>query len=601
VTYSTTEDTTVASTFYENRVSKISETDVVFKPVSVLARSENMLNAVVKAFGNYSNMEYYATWDYSLDGISWDPYGRLKLDYAESVEVNVVNELYSPPKIEAGSLPTQDELGHDRYVTRTFYKFSPGDSSNVSLKSDTSNRVDVLPLALVYNAIRSRHSDAVTFPIMLRFSIVTLRDKQNDAGISEKYIEATIASKIWQPTFSAETEYLESDMPNAVLGEKMYYKKAIYSYGSDYNGIAYVSDANSFVTPLYNVLELGGSAGSIVHQILPWRNYLISFTSNSVHLSSRQSDGFFTKTVSTQLGIPYSDRHCAKPILNGIIMKSGSKIYYTYPNLYASDDSTLIVTDISKPVSHILADINEYTSFYADVIDDDKYVLLCYKHISNTHNVKCLVYNISTKLWEVYTYEIPVERFFKDVYGTTTAVCKGVEYTLFEEDLTTKLPRSVKYTLTDIPDRTYYDILKQDDAYIAMNISFMLDTGQKTDSISNTKQFVESKLVFATLDDRDAFPFTTYVAVDGDPHVVTTDVSTDAPFWKTENSKGVLGTAFRLGGEDSPAAGAFNTLRQLVIRYSGKGKSIRHVIEGESFCNFKMYETYVRYKNLNVK
>ena len=131
-------------------------------------------------------------------------------------------------------------------------------------------------------------------------------------------------------------------------------------------------------------------------------------------------------------------------------------------------------------------------------------------------------------------------------------------------------------------------------------IPFIWDTGQKTDSISDYRQFVESKFAFATLDEADSFPFTLHVAIDGDPHVTTIDVSTDAPFWKTAESKGVANTAFRLGN-DSPATGAFNTLRQLVVRYSGKGKSIRHIIEGESSHNFKLYETYVRYKNISGK
>jgi hypothetical protein len=151
----------------------------------------------------------------------------------------------------------------------------------------------------------------------------------------------------------------------------------------------------------------------------------------------------------------------------------------------------------------------------------------------------------------------------------------------------------------DCDHGAYADVLRDD----SLPIEFEWDTGQKTDSIAHTKQFVESKLMFATLGEQDSFPFTLYIAIDGDPHVTRTDVSTDAPFWKTTDgqSRGVLGTAFALGGATTPASGNFNTLRQFVTRYSGKGKSIRHVIVGASSCNFKLYETYVRYKNLNVK
>jgi hypothetical protein len=162
------------------------------------------------------------------------------------------------------------------------------------------------------------------------------------------------------------------------------------------------------------------------------------------------------------------------------------------------------------------------------------------------------------------------------------------DYTRFDIGLNKRLPLE------------YADVVSDS---VSCPIDFSWDTGQKTDSIRATKQFVESKLVFATLSEEDSFPFKLYIAVDGDPHTTVTDVSTDAPFWKTSDneSKGVLGTAFTLGGIPNPATGIFNTLRQLVVRYSGKGKSIRHVIEGKSLYNFKLYETYIRYKNLNVK
>jgi hypothetical protein len=134
--------------------------------------------------------------------------------------------------------------------------------------------------------------------------------------------------------------------------------------------------------------------------------------------------------------------------------------------------------------------------------------------------------------------------------------------------------------------------------YCISPIAFEVDTGQKTDTILTTKQFVETKMVFATLHKLDAFPVRLIVHVDGDPHIVTQDLSTDAPFWKSDNTSGVLNTTF--GGLDS-SSDTFNILRQLIVRYSGKGKSVRHVVAGESLCNFKLYETYIRYKLLNVK
>jgi hypothetical protein len=108
--------------------------------------------------------------------------------------------------------------------------------------------------------------------------------------------------------------------------------------------------------------------------------------------------------------------------------------------------------------------------------------------------------------------------------------------------------------------------------------------------------------MFATEDDAEAFPMQLVVAVDGDPHITTVDVNTDAPFWKSGTSSvGVLGTSFRLSNEESLGRASSGILRQLIVRYSGKGRSVRHILTGSPTSNFKLYETYVRYKTLNVK
>jgi hypothetical protein len=140
--------------------------------------------------------------------------------------------------------------------------------------------------------------------------------------------------------------------------------------------------------------------------------------------------------------------------------------------------------------------------------------------------------------------------------------------------------------------------LQNPDLHKVSPIAFELDTGQKTDAILTTKQFVESKMVFATLSPNDSFPMQILIHIDGDPHLVTQDISTDAPFWENSSSGGALNTT--IGGVSNESDN-FNILRQLVVRYSGKGKSIRHILTGESLYNFKLYETYTRYKLLNVK
>jgi hypothetical protein len=150
-----------------------------------------------------------------------------------------------------------------------------------------------------------------------------------------------------------------------------------------------------------------------------------------------------------------------------------------------------------------------------------------------------------------------------------------------------------------VSSKAILDALADEDAVIqTAPINFEIDFGQKTDTVMTTKQFVESKLVFATLHSDDTFPMKLTVHVDGDPNVTVRDLTTDAAFYKNEEVGGVLNTTFSgLSNETD----TFNTLRQIVVRYSGKGKSVRHILSGQSFRNFKMYEAYVRYKLLNVK
>ena len=128
-------------------------------------------------------------------------------------------------------------------------------------------------------------------------------------------------------------------------------------------------------------------------------------------------------------------------------------------------------------------------------------------------------------------------------------------------------------------------------------ISFTLDSGQKSDKLNYTRQFVESKFNLATLHEKDCFPMRVTVHIDGMPYVTVKDVNTDSAFWKTANSEmGTLTTDFTSNNSE-----IFNVFRQMFLRYSGKGRSVRHIIEGESMYPFKLYEINYRYKNLNVK
>ena len=394
------------------------------------------------------------------------------------------------------------------------------------------------------------------------------------------------------------TEFAETMLPNASIGSKLYYNSAIFTYGTEGLGTnILVSNPGEFTTPISNTIDVLGAVGSYVTTLVPWRDYLMSATQRALYLHVRQDLGWITKTVTTATGIPVEDAKCCMAVLNGVIFKSGSRLYQLYPNLYSGSDTMLNLTELSKPVEDILIEHpGDGTQFAFST--ESEYILM----LPDDTETHCLRYNYSLKHWAYCTY--PVKFYGFKMYNVDNVhlyghvIADGVPiYTecVFDADVNEDEPYGDTVVENTVVDESF--------KVSTIPIPFSWDTGQKTDSISNTRQFVESKLMFATLSEQDAFPFKLYVAIDGDPHVITKDVSTDAPFWKPSdgNSLGVLNTNFRLGGEATPATGAFNTLRQLIVRYSGKGKSIRHVIEGKSLHNFKLYETYVRYKNLNIK
>jgi hypothetical protein len=446
------------------------------------------------------------------------------------------------------------------------------------------NRIDVL--------------DTVYYPedaeCEYRFKIISVEQlKDGDPELSEdesvplnEYrVYATVAQQDYTPLFKSIPELFNVEVGNAVYGKKLYYKKAIYSYGSDkfLNNIL-VSDIDSFITPLYNIIELDAHKASQATCLLPWRDYLVSATPNTIYLHTKVTDGFLTKAVNTSIGIPEEDSRCCKAILNGVLFKSGSKIYQMYPNLYSGDDSTLNVTEISKPVEDYLEDYTAQAQHLPFALSTDSEYILMLPRATDT---LCLRYNYSSKFWTVCTY--PIIALDYKIYSLDDVRIFGIHNDYSAE---------FKFD-SDTLEGSYGDVLPTSLDNLSCNIhpiSFEWDTGQKTDSIAVTKQFVESKIMFSTVDDFENFPLELVIHVDGDPHVTVLDLNSDAPFWKIDASKGVANTAFRLGDTTSP--GVF---RQLIVRYSGKGKSIRHILTGTPASNFRLYETYVRYKTLNVK
>ena len=79
-----------------------------------------------------------------------------------------------------------------------------------------------------------------------------------------------------------------------------------------------------------------------------------------------------------------------------------------------------------------------------------------------------------------------------------------------------------------------------------------------------------------------------FLTIDGIYQKLHTDCNTDSALWKNVITDiGTLSTDFV-----NESSNILNTLRQLILRYSGKGKTISHYISGKSQCKFKIFVVY---------
>ena len=565
--------------------------DTVLKAICNLPKS--LANQAFKSY-------YYCAWFESYDGISWQPVDNC---IGLGITVRELDSTYRVnPELDGDATPTYAAYRNVRYYP--MLADSEKDLAYISTQYEdpalnvcnVSVRPDVLSAPWI-SFLRKRYRFKIITVEPLSKGDVELPDLESPTGYYR--ITSTVSQAEYAPTVGADFEFFNIELGNSVMGKKLYHKKALYSYGyQKFLNNIFVSDIDSFITPLYNIIDLDATRAAQATCVIPWRDYLVSATENSMYLHSPLEDGFLTKTVNTSVGIPEADSRCCKAILNGILFKSGSKVYQLYPNVYAGDDSMLNLTDISKQVEDVL-EAYKYGKYPPFAFSTESEYILMLPHTPPTEDgsypdsTTCLRYDYTLKLWTVCTYPILAVDYrivsFNDI-RIIGLVKHGTAEFKFDSD-------AVSDTYGDALPAGLLEESSQD-PYVIVPIDFEWDTGQKTDSISVTKQFVESKLMFATEDNLEAFPMELTVHVDGDPHITTLDLNSDAPFWKEDGvrSLGVTNTAFRLGNDTGS-----KLLRQLIVRYSGKGRSVRHILKGSPTSNFRLYETYVRYKTLNVK
>lgn len=556
-----------------SKVSELTKSAKVkrYRPVVTYgAPQENSYWFFLKAFGNLprENASYWASWYYSYDGVLWIPaYTHTPTTFGSSVKV------IKQSKDAEDSSKTR--------VPSAFYVYWAPSDTDDSLRFDGNiciNRPDILPAKDVH--------------CMYMFRVVTaLTDASGNLVLDDDghLTEDLVISEVTiNPVAGDVMEIAHIDFANAVYGTKLYHKKRIFSYGHEkfFNNI-FVSGIDNFNTPLYNVIDLDAKVSDKVSVLVPWRDYLVSATPNAMYIHTPQDFGYLTKTVTTSLGVPVKDAKCCVPILNGILVKSGSKVYLVYPNAYSGTDSVLNLSPISQPVDEYLQAFEENDCECKRCFafsTESEYVLM----LAVENSTSCLRYTYTTRVWTMCEY--PVRLIDYDIYSV--------------EDI-----RLYSLGTSDTGDYTEYqfdanleEFADQVSASKTIPIAFEWDSGQKTDNISTRKQFTESKIVFATQDEAEDFPMSLIVAVDGDPHVTRIDVRSDAPLQKTEGSVGVLGTNARLNeGSGDLGSATKGLIRQLVVRYSGKGRSVRHILTGTARSPFRMYETYVRYKLVDNK
>lgn len=392
------------------------------------------------------------------------------------------------------------------------------------------------------------------------------------------------------------TEVLYNEYGSSVAGEKLYYKKAIYSYGLEqFKNNVFPSDTGSFITSLFNVIELDVTDGSAVNIVIPWRDYLIAASDKSIYLITRVGTSYTTKTINTYIGIPFEDRKTCKAILNGLIFKSGLKLYSLQPNPYSSDDTILNIKEISTPIENYIIK-TDYDNF-AFTTEKAYYLFL-----PREEETLCLTYEYARGIWQKYTYPVPlIDYNLKSIDDIILIDKLGKEY-YFNKELS-EIPNSLEQEIKDnLPYADYIDYTLNDmeefgttdESSKYIPISYLLDSGQKTFNIVDTKQFVESKIILTTQTEQDIFPMELIIRIDGSPYPIRIDASTDAPLWKKDIwDRGSLSTNFI-----SEETINNKTFKQGVFRYSGKGKSIEHLIQGNSIYNFKLYVVHYRFKNL---
>ena len=473
------------------------------------------------------------------------------------------------------------------------YKYDATLNKNTYVKLNDDDTLDVLG---VYDAMKIPSDDDSSYAYNKLDQVLPIPNtskyrKNLDNVITYLNIRYSLElAESHDSVLVTKTKQINTYSPiNVYSNNTLYYNYRIWFYGKALKNNIYFSDTDSITVPIDNCITLSTDTDDYVTSLVPWRDYLIATTSKNIYLISRYNDSYTFKQINTFIGIPEADANTCKAILNGIVFKSGTAIYALHPNTYSSDETILNITDISKPISHHLI---KGVSNFAISTEYEYYVF-----IPRDTDTLVFKYEYTRKVWSKFTYPIKIckVKLFNvgdivvlDDLNNVYDFDKPLEW--FEDKL-------------KLDNLQYGDYLNKYTSAVKP-IAFMLDTGQKSSAMQYTKQFTESKFIIATMEMKDTFPIETTIYVDGvnliashryisnELQLITTDPNTDGAFSRTNPEDiGYLNTnIINDNGE------TFNVIRQMILRYMGKGKTIRHVLKGESTFNFKIYVLYYRYR-----
>lgn len=456
-------------------------------------------------------------------------------------------------------------------------------------------------------------------------TLTKMESSVSSTALNTAYVKkgVLVSFKPYLPNLvEAETSYVVKDrigFPKLTHGKHIYHEHRVLTYGvKGFENVLYVSDSDSYVTSLRNAIEF--SYGSAVTAVMPWRDYVIVFTENATYMlikDSSSGSGYATRTVNSQIGVPKTDGDSVQAILNGVLFKSGDKAYVYVPGRYSTVDTMLNIRRISDAVDGLLMEGVPTLSF----VQDDEWHLFQRTESDGGASSVELIYNYAKNVWTKSAHAFFPDDLFKEGASWTLFVSGRSGIVSYGRDVPEIALRrdasSPSYDLAPLASIRYGDYIggrpllsvldeygddvpgslgEFDSGIVPMR--FHLDTGQKSSRFTVSKQFLELKLSVMSLDEKDAFPMTLTVYADGMPHAHVIDANTDSPFWRDSKTldSGAVSTTF--GGASASNIGI---VRQMFVKYSGRGKTLRVTMSGESHSRFAVYMMDSRYRVLPNK